>query len=46
MAIAEQVEHEWLLGAREPDAARDTPARAIVDFASENVLVETPGHTF
>jgi hypothetical protein len=45
MAITEQLEDEWLLDSGEPNASGDTPAGAIVDFAAENVLVKTPGHS-
>jgi hypothetical protein len=44
ITIAEQVEDERLLYAREPDMPGHPPARAVVDLAAKNVLVKMPGH--
>ena len=41
MTIAEQVEHERLLNAGEPDAPANAASRAVIDLAAEKVLVKT-----
>ena len=44
MTIALQVEHQRLIDARQPDSPGHTTACAIIDFPTEDVLVNSPGH--
>src|SRR6266536_560477 len=43
-AIAGQIQHQRLVDAREPDLTLYAPAGAIVDFATQNMLVKPPSH--